>query len=278
MFETRLTPIAAIAASASEWAGRAILLRELRDLGCPAACFFWCDQTAGALVQRLRPVWVDIRHNRQVPHPAFDPMEYARQKTRNVPTAVLKWMIQREKPVRLSQIGRYFPRFARSVLRGGDPYGLEPLEEVVGIPYWHDEQYQLLLVTLLRMPSQAEVSRIMGLSLTYLSAWQDHLADLAAQPISPQGGRMQGSRPTLTEQEIACLRWAVAGKTLQDIAEITGYRYRTVRHVLDRVRDRYGYATFQQTLAQVAIDYGFDPWGQTPVIGTRPDGRGDQAP
>lgn len=66
----------------------------------------------------------------------------------------------------------------------------------------------------------------------------------------------------LTDTQREVLRWAAAGKTLQDIAIITGLSYRMVRYHMDKARSGYGFATTQQTIVRAALDYGFDPLGQ----------------
>lgn len=63
----------------------------------------------------------------------------------------------------------------------------------------------------------------------------------------------------LSAKQIECLRWAVAGKSYCDIAEIVGISERTVRHHLVSARDRYGFATITQTLVQAAKQFGLDP-------------------
>ena len=66
---------------------------------------------------------------------------------------------------------------------------------------------------------------------------------------------------SLKPRELEVIRWAAAGKTLAEIAMITGLAYRTVRYHLERARKRYGYATTQQTIVRAAIDYQIDPMG-----------------
>ena len=61
--------------------------------------------------------------------------------------------------------------------------------------------------------------------------------------------------------QIECIGWAVAGKTVDDIARLTGLSVYTVRYHMDRARLRYGYATMQQTLVRAARDYNLDPLG-----------------
>ena len=66
-------------------------------------------------------------------------------------------------------------------------------------------------------------------------------------------------RHQVKECELECVRWAIAGKTLEDIAVITGMNYRTVRYHLDNLRDRYGFSSRLQMLVRVAQEYNLDP-------------------
>ena len=61
--------------------------------------------------------------------------------------------------------------------------------------------------------------------------------------------------------QLECIKWAVAGKTIEDISVLTGLHYRTVRYHMEQARKRYGYATMRQTLARAACDYGLNPLG-----------------
>jgi DNA-binding CsgD family transcriptional regulator len=83
-------------------------------------------------------------------------------------------------------------------------------------------------------------------------AYAGRVAVLASQEES-------GRAVTLRPQEIECIRWAVAGKSIQDIADITGLSYRSVRYQIDQARERYGYASNLQTYVRASIDYGLDP-------------------
>lgn len=65
----------------------------------------------------------------------------------------------------------------------------------------------------------------------------------------------------LGSTQLECIRWAVAGKTIEDISVLTGLHYRTVRYHMEQARQRYGYATMRQTLARAACDYNLDPLG-----------------
>ena len=77
-----------------------------------------------------------------------------------------------------------------------------------------------------------------------------------------QGSEINTPEPLdLTERELECLRWMVAGKTLQDIADINGMSYANVRYHLDRAKTRHGYATTQQLMVQAALDHNLSPSG-----------------
>ena len=65
----------------------------------------------------------------------------------------------------------------------------------------------------------------------------------------------------LTSRQREVLGWIAAGKTLNDIADITGMSYATVRFHIESARKRYGYATTQQTVVRAVLDYGLDPLG-----------------
>lgn len=95
-------------------------------------------------------------------------------------------------------------------------------------------------------------SETISLLGTGAGAYAGKAAVLASQE---EAGRDVALRP----QEIECIRWAVAGKSIQDIADITGMSYRGVRYQIDQARERYGYATNLQTFVRAAVDYGLDP-------------------
>lgn len=72
-------------------------------------------------------------------------------------------------------------------------------------------------------------------------------------------GRRREPAVALKPREIECVRWAVTGRTLAEIAGIMRLAYRTVRFHLDSARARYGFSTNQQLFVQAAKDYGLDP-------------------
>jgi DNA-binding CsgD family transcriptional regulator len=66
--------------------------------------------------------------------------------------------------------------------------------------------------------------------------------------------------------ELECIKWAVAGKTLREIAKITGFNYRTVRFYIDTARERYGYSSNIQLYVRAALDYSLEPLGSDQAI------------
>lgn len=87
-----------------------------------------------------------------------------------------------------------------------------------------------------------------------------------AQQTIWESGQREEPVAALRPREIECVRWAVTGKTLVEIAEVMGLSYRTVRFHLDSARARYGFSTNQQLFVQAAKDYGLDPDSAQDII------------
>lgn len=87
------------------------------------------------------------------------------------------------------------------------------------------------------------------------------------QQILWESGQRQEPTVALKPREIECIRWAVTGRTLSEVAAAMGLSYRTVRFHLDSARSRYGFSTNQQLFVQAAKDYGLDPDGTPQSIG-----------
>ena len=95
-----------------------------------------------------------------------------------------------------------------------------------------------------------------------LAIWVFILAELAAFGVafvssytelvtSPSAKRVV-SQP-LSEQEIACLAWALDGKTDRDIAELIEKSYATVRFYMERAAGKLGTVNRVQTVAKAAM-------------------------
>ncbi|MDX9860180.1 MAG: helix-turn-helix transcriptional regulator [Rhodospirillales bacterium] len=80
-----------------------------------------------------------------------------------------------------------------------------------------------------------------------------------AQHVLWESGQRQEPAVALKPRELECIRWAVTGRTLSEVAAVMGLSYRTVRFHLDAARARCGFSTNQQLFVQAAKDYGLDP-------------------
>ena len=107
-----------------------------------------------------------------------------------------------------------------------------------------------------RMPDRCMVAEVTQLVAAY--HLKSRLCIDGQAPPSPETDRAA----ELSAEQLRVLRWAAAGKTMQDTAAITGMSYRKVRYLMDRARSRYGFATVQQTIVRAALDYGLDPTGR----------------
>ena len=111
----------------------------------------------------------------------------------------------------------------------------------------------------------AEVAQLIAVYHLKAQLWRDDDGDdgEVGDDACPGDAAPSGDRAViLTDAQREVLRWAAAGKTLQDIAVITGLSYRMVRYHMDNARNSYGFATTQQTIVRAALDYGFDPLGR----------------
>lgn len=138
-------------------------------------------------------------------------------------------------------------RFARALL---DHHGIrfKTILTVPGTPPSPDIVAQFLNFFATETLSPDAVSLLGSVA----GAYAGRIAVLASRE---EGGRAVTLRP----QEVECIRWAVAGKSIQDIADITGLSYRSVRYQIDQARERYGYASNLQTYIRASVDYGLDP-------------------
>ncbi|RED54241.1 regulatory LuxR family protein [Aestuariispira insulae] len=60
-------------------------------------------------------------------------------------------------------------------------------------------------------------------------------------------------------RQLDCLKWAIKGKTYEEISIILGISARTVRHYIIEAREAYGYASTTQALVRASKDFSIDP-------------------
>ncbi len=178
---------------------------------------------------------------------------------KGMPRRLNSWFAKRADPVTLSGITRFIPYSSRLILKIGSPKGVPALRDVVWAPYNHRGHQYCFIVGLFQTATTELLDEIVSLALTYTVKWINRIIEDDQIPGSSGGPRME-----LSERELDCLRWLVAGKTLQDIADIMDMSYANVRYHLDKAKTRHGYATVQQLMVHAAVEYSLSPHGPEP--------------
>lgn len=202
--------------------------------------------------------WADARHQ-PVPLPeGFSEVEMARQVIRRIPRVIHSWIFSRDTPIQFGRLKKFYPQIMNTAFRGLEKkHGLPPLQDLLLISCRHEKKKCALAIGLLEAPSAERVSAINMLTQAYLTRW----ISVIVQDGYPDDLRAD-SAIRLTGEELECMKWLVAGKTVSEISSITDLSQRNVRFYIDRAKDRYGYATRQQAMVRAALDYGLDPMGR----------------
>lgn len=175
---------------------------------------------------------------------------------REMPRLLNAWLARRTSPVSLSGIDRFIPFSSQAILKLGSPKGVPALKDVVWVPYNHKGHQYCMIVGFFERKAGERLAEIVSLSLAYTVKW---IGDMLRRT---QGSEDFASSPIeLSERELECLRWMVAGKTMQDTADIMNMSYANVRYHVEKARNRHGYATTQQLMVHAAIDHGLSPLG-----------------
>ncbi len=138
-------------------------------------------------------------------------------------------------------------------------YGFPKFKSILTVPFRGRIHENLCLAFSTSLPRKQDVDEALG----HIADWQTFLARRSPGSVNAHRLRSaRGDKPDiLCETELQCLKWAAAGKTLQDISEITGLSYKSVRYNLEKARDKYGFSSMNQTLVQATIDYNLSPYG-----------------
>jgi len=176
------------------------------------------------------------------------------------------WFTRVRRPTSLSRLTRFIPYSSRAVLKLGSPKGVPPLRDIVWTPYKYKTHHYCLAIGFFQEANDELLGEIVTLSLAYTVKWINCLV-AQDQTVNAHAG----PRLDLSERELDCLRWLVAGKTMRDIANIMDMSYANVRYHLEKARDRHGYASVQQLMVHAAMDYSLSPLGPE----TEPDSKGD---
>tara|TARA_R110000868_G_scaffold64985_2_gene194996 strand:+ start:1773 stop:2582 length:810 start_codon:yes stop_codon:yes gene_type:complete len=164
------------------------------------------------------------------------------------------WLVRRRTPFSLSGITRYMPYTSDMMLRRASPRGVRPLADIVWSPYKHRDQQYALGIGLFERATPQRMEAINSLALAYVVKWALYAASESSATRDDSAGVID-----LTKRELDCLRWLIAGKTLQDTADILNMSYANVRYHLDKAKQRHGYATTRQLMVRAAVDYDLSP-------------------
>lgn len=171
-----------------------------------------------------------------------------------MPSWLVHWFLRRKSALCFSRILRYLPISGEKLLRHSAPGGARPIADLVYVPYNANGHRHFLIVGFHHVIGARTYDEIVSLGLAYTVKW---IAELAGRGTAGPAPR----RLELTERELSCLQWLVAGKTLQEVATITEMSYSTVRYHVERAKERAGFATTQQLIAHAAIEYRLSAYG-----------------
>ncbi|AKS41981.1 helix-turn-helix transcriptional regulator [Wenzhouxiangella marina] len=173
--------------------------------------------------------------------------DFAQQGFDNTPAWLLRWALTRAQPFHLRRYSRYLPFSTVIILRSTKPPDGRGLKDLIAVPYPHAPRGLGALIGLFE-PIPDSVVRELVLLTT---------ACLARQP----WGIEAEHRSVLSERQLECLQWIVAGKSLEDTARIIGMSYSNVRYHLERAKEQTGLHSLQQLVAFAAVEYGLSPFG-----------------
>lgn len=176
--------------------------------------------------------------------------EIAREGFQKMPNWLLRWILARPRPYHLRRYSRYVPFSTRLILKSTTAPNVRPLEDLLLVTYQHRSWGFGALLGFHRPPGEPELESLVLLATAYL-ARQTWNTDRKAQPA------------LLTDRQLECLQWIVAGKSMEETARITRMSYSNVRYHLERAKQQAGFSSLQQLVAFAAVEYGLSPMGPT---------------
>ena len=185
-------------------------------------------------------------------------LDLATQAAAAMPAWLVRWVLGRKQPFWLGRYMRFIPFSSALALRATAPEGRQPLRDFLVVVYPHQPLREALMIGLLREATQAEADQLITIASAFLIKAISSSPKDSLMPSLPEGR----ATPTLSARQIECLRWLVAGKSLDETATITGMSYANVRYHLTRAKKLTGFASQQQLLAFAAVEYGLSPLGK----------------
>lgn len=233
-----------------EAASRAVLIDCFARRGVAGTMFFGAPPEEDATLS-LVGIWGEDLSGELGGTP---PIEVAQKVADGVPRWLSGWVLRRQRPFALSRLLRFVPVSGARLLRLTGLKDARPLADLVIVPY-HANGHRHALVAGFHKEVGARVfDEVVSMGLAYTVKW---IAELARRGTAGPAPR----ELTLTERELGCLQWMVAGKTLREVAMITGMSFSNVRYHVERAKERAGFATTQQLIAHAAIEYRLSALG-----------------
>jgi DNA-binding CsgD family transcriptional regulator len=184
------------------------------------------------------------------------PPDIAEVMLRKAPRWLFDWVTLRNNPLWLGRLDRYIPYTSALLLRSSAPAGKPQLRDLILVPYRHQGHCHLMFFGFHARADNTVMTELHTLALTYIAKW---LTELVTEQQQTRAAR--GERLVLNERQLECLRWVIAGKSVQEVALITEMSYANVRYHLDRAKQQSGYASLQQLMVHAALEYGLSPLG-----------------
>lgn len=235
----------ALLATRDEQSARSRLFEVIQRRPVAGALFFQVHRVHGRLAPEITTFWgQDFSGELN----GDNPTEILETVRKNIPDWLAAWLTSRNKPFWFFRYARFIPFSARLLIDSTAPTGKRQLADFVLTPYISGADRFLVFIGLHEPATFELVQELSTLSMAYTS-----------RAVTTAASRPDEVR--LTERQLQCLQWMAAGKSLHEIAIITGMSYANVRYHLERAKRMNGYATVQQLLVHAAQTHNLSPLG-----------------
>lgn len=234
-----------------EESARSQLFEAMQRRTAAGALFFQAQHVQGRLAPEITTFWsLDFSGELN----GDCPTEILKTVRKNIPDWLAAWLTSRKKPFWFFRYARFIPFSARLLIDSTAPPRKRQLADFVLTPYLNGVDRFFVLAGLHELANFELVQELSTLSMAYASR---AVTDLTMQSTAaPRPDEVH-----LTERQLQCLQWMAAGKSLHEIAIITGMSYANVRYHLERAKRINGYATVQQLMVHAAQTHNLSPLG-----------------
>jgi len=235
-----------------ERTARSHYFAALRRRGLAGAVFFHANQVSARRETKVNALW-DVDFSGELD--GESPSGVLSTALEKIPQWLASWILSRTKPFWFFRYARFILFSARLIVDSSSPPGKRQLADFVLTPYINGTDRIYVLSCLHEHATHELVRELSTLSLAYAAC---AVAELRTR------GLIDPSRPEpirISSRQLECLQWLAAGKTLREIATITGMSYANVRYHLERAKSDNGYTTTQQLLVHAAQSHNLSPFG-----------------